>query len=220
MTIGIMGCDAGIGVTHLAIALCSYCCSKQRKRAALLELHTRNEISQLVPESELCAAMNAHSRTSCSAEVHSKASLFGTSHSLESGQSYLHFKLHGVDYYPHVAGNEVPALLNQGYDYLILDMGSMKEADHSEFLRCDRKLVLGSLAPWKIWTYEEFFRQFSNSVNLGEGFYYLAQTGTTKNIPQFSKAHHISMSGVPFIKNPFQIEKELFLFLGTLLTAS
>lgn len=215
-----MGCDSGIGVTHLAIALCSYCCSKQRKRAAFLELHTRNEISQLIPESELFAAMNTQSRASCSAEMHSKVSLLGTSHAPESGRDKLHFKYHGVDYYPHVSGNEVPALLNQGYDYLILDMGSMKEADHSEFLRCDRKLVLGSLAPWKIWTYEEFFRQFDNSVNLGEGFYYLTQTGTAKSIPHFSKAHHISMSGVPFIKNPFRIEKELFLFLGALLAAS
>lgn len=212
-----MGCDSGMGVTHLAIALCSYCCSKQRKRAALLELHTRNEISQLIPESELFAAMNAHSRTFHSSKVHSNISLLGTTRPQESGQDYLHFKFHGVDYYPHVSGNEIPALLNRGYDYLILDMGSMKEADLSEFLRCDRKLILGSLAPWKIWTYEEFFRQFDNSVNLGEGFYYLTQTGTTEDISQFSKTHHISMSGVPFIKNPFRIEKELFLFLGTLL---
>lgn len=219
MTIGIMGCDSGTGVTHLAIALCSYCCSKQRKRAAFLELHTRNEISQLIPESELFSAMNAPSRIFCSPEVHCSTSPLGTSHALESGQGSLHFKFHGVDYYPHVSDNEIPALLNRGYDYLILDMGSLKEADLSEFLRCDRKLVLGSLAPWKIWTYEEFFRQFDKSVNLGEGFYYLAQTGTTKKIPQFSKTHHISMSGVPFIKNPFHIEKELFLFLGTLLAA-
>lgn len=129
------------------------------------------------------------------------------------------FKLHGVDYYPHVSGSEIPALLNQGYDYLILDIGSLEEADFSEFLRCDHKLVLGSLSPWKLWTYEEFFRQFDNSQNLGEGFEYLVQAGTAKNISHFSRAHRISMAVVPFIKNPFRIEKELFLSFGSLLAA-
>lgn len=129
------------------------------------------------------------------------------------------FKLHGVDYYPRVTGSELPVLLNQGYDYLILDIGSLREADFSEFLRCDRKLVLGSLAPWKLGTYEDFFRQFDNSPNLGEGFDYLVQTGTAKNISHFSKTHRISMAAVPFIKNPFRLEKELFLFFGSLLAA-
>lgn len=200
MTIGIMGCDSGMGATHLAIALCSYCASKQKKKAAYLELHARSEIAQLVSESDLVSAKGHHS--------------------FEPGQKYFCFRLHGIDFYPHVSGSEIPALLNQGYDCLILDMGSLKEADISEFLRCDHKVVLGSLAPWKIWEYEDFFHQFKKTVNLGEGFYYLVQTGTVKSISRFSKAHHISMLAVPFIKNPFRIEKELFLFLEELLPKS
>lgn len=175
-------------MTHLAITLCNYCASKQKKSCAYLELHTRNEISQLVSLQTLAA---------------SKAAL-------------KHFRLHNVDYYPAVSEKDVPALLNLGYDYLVLDIGAQDEGAFSEFLRCDRKLVLGSLAPWKVWKYEAFFQKNGNHINLGEGFDYLVQTGTTQEILRFSKTHHIHMQLVPFIKNPFSIEKELFPFLGTL----
>ncbi len=108
--------------------------------------------------------------------------------------------------------------MNRGYEYLILDMGSLKEADLSEFLRCSRKLVLGSLAPWKIGNYQDFFEHFGNTLKLGEGFCYLVQTGTQKCIHDFSKKYLVSMQSVPFIQNPFRIEKELFLFFEELLS--
>lgn len=206
MTIGIMGCDAGVGATHLALALCSYCCSKRRKRVAYLELHARNEISQLMPESKLYSALKP---------LHAKQNSKNALSDSTSCQCY--FQFHGVDYYPHVSDAMMPALLNQGYDYLILDIGNLNGADYSEFLRCDRKLVIGSVAPWKLWRYEEFFRQFDNSQNLGEGFHYLLQMGSWADDSRFLKSHHISMVPIPFIKNPFLIEKELFLFLEGLL---
>lgn len=127
-----------------------------------------------------------------------------------------HFRLHGADYYPAVSEKDMPALLNLGYDYLILDMGTQDEGAFSEFLRCDRKLILGSLAPWKVWKYEAFFQKIGNNINLREGFDYLVQTGSKQEILLFSKAYRIKMQCVPFIKNPFSIEKELFPFLGTL----
>ena len=191
MTIGILGCSPGSGVTHLAIALCTYCASKQKKKCAYLELHGRNEISQLISEAKLRAP---------------------------GVQNRPRIRLCGVDYYPNVTASEVPTLLNLGYDCLILDVGALDEGLLSEFLRCDRKLILGSLAPWKSWKYEAFFQKITDDINLGEGFDYLVQTGSTKELASFSKTHHIKMQVVPFIKNPFHIEKELFPFLGALST--
>ena len=114
--------------------------------------------------------------------------------------------------------HRMPRLLNMGYDYLILDLGSLNESAAAEFLRCDRKIVLGSLALWKAWSYEEFFKQFDSFTNLGEGYHYLVQMGTFQNHSVFSRQHSISMQEVPFIKNPFHIEKEHFLFFDILLS--
>lgn len=195
-----------MGVTHLSIALCNYCTSKQKKKCAYLELHGRNEISQLVPEAKLLP-----SKTKC---INARDDFTITS---QPGlKERPCFRLNGVDYYPAITAEEIPALLNMRYDYLILDIGTLQEATFSEFLRCDRKLILGSLAPWKLWKYEAFFLTYADILNLGEGFDYLIQTGCNPKNSSFSRTHHIKMQFVPFIKNPFRIEKELFPFLGAL----
>ncbi len=193
-TVGITGCTPGIGVTHLAVSLCNFCASKLKLRCALLELHARDELSAL------CSDPGFHVQNAADGER-------------------PRFTLHRVDYYPRVRSSEIPSLLNRGYDYLILDMGALDEADVSEFLRCDRKLVYGSLAPWKLRKYEAFFEQFDHQLNLGEGFCYLVQTGNNETLSLFSREHHIRMQSVPHIDNPFRIDKDLFLFFSALLSA-
>lgn len=123
-----------------------------------------------------------------------------------------------MDYYPCVKGTEIPALLNLNYDYLILDMGSQSEADLSEFLRCDRKLILGSLAPWKTYSYQGIFHKFQNVYDVKKGICFLSQWGSLNNDRTFSRAHHISIQNVPFISTPFRLEKQLFVFFDGLLT--
>ena len=83
------------------------------------------------------------------------------------------FDIHGVDYYPDITPDELPELYNQGYHILLLDFGSFNECCINEFLRCDRKLVIGSLAPWNIRQYRELLESISHYTNLGEGFYLL-----------------------------------------------
>lgn len=192
MTIGVTGCSSGIGVTHLSIAICSFCASKLGKKTAFIEFHGRNELSQLFPESD--------------------------PESDTDRPQYFH--LRGIDYYPNVNSSHIPSLLNMGYHYLIFDMGSFMEADFQELLRCDRKLILGSSAPWKRRTWEALFSYINDRVSSGDGFYYLVQAGSAKSILSFSKSFQVSKRSVlqiPFIKNPFCIEKELFLFFQELL---
>lgn len=198
-----------MGVTQLAVALCSYCVSKQQRRAAYLELHKRNEIARVLPDTDFSAVLRRHAKARAKAP-----SLPGV-----AKQEPLFFSLRGVDYFPHVSYCDVPLLLNREYDYLILDLGSMGEADLSEFLRCDTKFILGSLAPWKIWKYEKSLELLNHSVNLGEGCNYLVQMGTSYDISRFSKANRIAVREVPFIKDPFRIEKQLFLFFEELLAS-
>ena len=90
------------------------------------------------------------------------------------------FDIHGVDYYPDITPDELPELYNQGYHILLLDFGSFNECCINEFLRCDRKLVIGSLAPWNIRQYRELLESISHYTNLGEGFYCLTRTESPK----------------------------------------
>ena len=110
------------------------------------------------------------------------------------------FDIHGVDYYPDITPDELPELYNQGYRI-------------NEFLRCDRKLVIGSLAPWNIRQYRELLESISHYTNLGEGFYCLTRTESPKQIRDFSRLYQISISSVPSIPDPFYIKKEHFSIL-------
>ena len=199
-TIGIAGCCPGCGVTHLAVALSCFCSSKLRKKTAYLELHERNEISSLFSNENPFSCENTFSRGGQIALCKEK-------------QTDASIHRRRIDYYPNVACEQVPVLLNRGYEYLILDLGSSQEAKKSEFLRCDIKLVLGSLAPWKVSYYNNFLKEYSFGDQAGQCILYFVQSGSRKTTTLFSKEHHISVQNIPFIKNPFQIEKELFSFL-------
>lgn len=192
MTVGILGCEPGAGVTHLCIALANYCASKLQKTTACLELCSPGELSALSPEHNPAAVQ-------------------------KNGICDTGFSIYGVDYYPAVQPDLIPTLFNTDYCYLILDMGYADRADWNEFLRCDRKLIVGSLAPWKTYCYESLFCNYSASLKNNRSFVYLVQTGDKWDIAEFAEKHRIAMKTVPFISNPFQIEKERFLFLQELL---
>ena len=87
----------------------------------------------------------------------------------------------------------------------------------AEFLRCDRKIVIGSLAPWKEQLYHKFIQSTFIGQKSGEDFYYLVLFGEGNDMQAFRKKYHLSMAQIPFFKNPFHIEKEQFPFLQELL---
>ncbi len=192
--IGICGCESGCGTTHLSIALANYAASKHGLRIACLELHPSDAFTQL--------------------------STF-TSSPLSSGnvQSMQYFTIYDVDYYPLLQKQDIPALMNAGYDYLILDFGPASAIVYDELLRCDHKLVLGSLAPWRQMHFYDFCQKFLGKEE-HEYFCFLVLHGEMHDILTFSKKCRISRKhifSIPFIQNPFHITKEQFSFLEKLL---
>lgn len=159
----------------------------------------------------------------CSAFHHKKTALVELNSTLElaslSGKTdVVQFRLFGVDYYPAMTCSRLPSLINSGYDYLILDLGT--PADDSilnEFLRCDKKLLLGSLSPWRKRCYGNFLSEFLQTNQNHGNFVYLALFGIKDDLIAFSHQYHIFMQGVPFIANPFQLEKTHFSFLEHLI---
>lgn len=127
------------------------------------------------------------------------------------------FSIYDVDYYPAVSVGDVPQIFTLGYCYLLFDFGVLTDENLGEFLRCDRKIVIGSLAPWKQDFYHEFIQSSYFRQKQWESFYYLVLFGETADIRNFRAKYHISMKQIPFFKNPFHIEKEQFAFLQELL---
>lgn len=134
-------------------------------------------------------------------------------------QASRYVTIYDVDYYPRLSHQAIPDVMNADYQYLILDFGVITESVFREFLRCNRKLVIGSLVPWKQESFYGFFQRY-NLEKLWESFLFLLLYGNhadTWRLSQKTKTPHKYFQGIPFLKNPFHIEKEQFSFLDRLL---
>lgn len=182
----------GCGVTHFTIALANYCASRLRRSTACLELNQTGAFWGL-------------------------AKLSSDTSPLSQSISHSIISIYDVDYYPELSCIDIPEIYNAGYFYLLLDFGVLTDETYQEFLRCDKKIVIGSLSPWNIDNYHNFFQKYNYRQKQWEGFYYLVLFGEKKDMHSFSGKYHIFMRQIPFLRNPFHIEKEHFNYLQSFL---
>ena len=194
LIIGIAGTSAGLGVTHLCITLANYTASKQRKKTACLELTDAKTFEQL----------------GLSHLVHNKK---------WKDAANRYFTIHDVDYYPNVQKGELPLLINSGYEILILDFGTLNHTSLDELLRCDRKFLLCSHAPWRNSELSSCLSAFQ-TIHKMEFLLYLINYGSKLDLARLALDCSIpyeQLRSVPFLQNPFHIEKEWFSFFEKLL---
>ena len=194
LVIGIAGTLEGLGVTHLCIALANYLASKKRKKTACLELSNSSAFSQL-REYGMPALLPV--KTS----------------------AHRSFQIYDVDYYPNVQKAELPALINTGYEVLILDFGLLHTDCLDELYRCDKKFILCSVAPWK---QQDMFSRLTlyPQIKKMEYLFYMIAYGTRQDVCEIAKKLAVSrnqLHAVPFLQNPFHIEQEQFSFFEKLL---
>lgn len=129
------------------------------------------------------------------------------------------FRIYDVDYYPNVKKEALPALLNSGHEILILDFGCLSNDSMDELYRCDKKLILGSAAPWLLQSTYEHIMHYPQIKNM-ESLSLMIKNATNPDIAELARKlslPHGKIHAVPFLPNPFHIEKEQFSFFEKLL---
>ncbi len=192
--IGIAGTNHGIGVTHLCISFANFTASKCGFKTACLEMNDAETFRCLEN-----GAANPQKRPA------------------DSCRRY--FTVYGVDYYPSVQKDEIPELFNKGYHYYFLDFGVLNNFVRDEYLRCNKKFLIGSRAPWRADCFQKLFHQYPE-IKTMEFFYCMVQFGEKTDIVKLSVMLSFPLRQfrlIPFIKNPFHIKKEQFSFLEELL---
>lgn len=121
-------------------------------------------------------------------------------------------ELLGVHYFTDIYVGKIPEIMNSGYEAVVLDLGVDYVAAREEFLRCDRKVVIGSISPWKISAYEHFFEDVIALENyeLWEFLVLFANLLDKKSIQKRYGVHTLS---VPWIENPFCLNRKDMIFL-------
>lgn len=121
-------------------------------------------------------------------------------------------KLAGVHYFTDISVGNIPEIMNSRYEVFVLDLGADYTASREEFLRCDRKIVIGSVSPWRVSAYEHFIKNVIASENY-ETWEFLVLFANILDKKKIQKRYGMHMISVPWIENPFYLKKEDLIFL-------
>ena len=182
-----------MGVTHLSIALATYLSCRHGYRIACLEYNSSTAFNELSQQCRLPFSKN--------------------------GDDLKSFSIKQVDYYPNVSKQDISTHMNEGYHYLIFDFGVLSDDTLDDFYRCNHKIIIGCLAPWKQTRFYEFLKHKNNKA-IKERCRYLIINGEKSDILDLSEIAHVPrqhIQCIPFLKNPFHIKKDFFPFLEGLL---
>ncbi len=121
-------------------------------------------------------------------------------------------ELLGVHYFTDVSIGKIAEIINSRYEAFVLDLGGDYDAAREEFLRCDHKIVIGSVCPWKITAYEHFLKNIKASENY-ERWEFLVFIPNLMDKKSIQKRLGMRMLSIPWIENPFYLKKEDMIFL-------
>lgn len=178
--IGIIGTHIGVGSTHFSILLSNYMSECLGKKTACIECCPQNELTYMEEQ----------------------YSLYGNATS--TNESFSIYKVH---YYKSIREDRIAGIMGNGYDCVVLDLGIDVNKMKNELLRCDKKIVIGNLAPWKSNELEGFFertesiREYCN-LEFGISF------STNKIVKGMSRQFRFPLFCIPFEPDPFVISTD------------
>lgn len=122
----------------------------------------------------------------------------------------------GVHYFTDLGVGKMPEIMNSKYEVFVLDLGSDYALAREEFLRCDRKIVTGSISPWKVSAYEHFLKKVMETENI-TSWEFLILFANMSDKKKIQKKYGVQMISIPWIENPFYLKKEDMMFLNKII---
>lgn len=183
ITIGVVGADNHVGVTHLTIMLANYLASKERCKVAVMDCSAHNSMRVLqaihdghetVPEGILYERM---------------------------------FRMYKVDYYSQVTQRDIANILHLGYEYIITDFGKVLPEQYSyEILRCNKRILVGSCCEWEQAQFCRVLEHHKLEQESGNWSY-----GTFHGIDEIrhsmEKRYGITVHKIPYVEDPFCLSR-------------
>lgn len=126
------------------------------------------------------------------------------------------FCMNGVDYYPSTTSSELGYIYNMDYEYIILDLGTDSREARQELIRCNGKLIVGSLCPWRRSSYYNYIKRILKESGNRDLFTFLALYEDKIEIKRCRRTLKAQVKSIPFIANPFAICEKDTPFLHSL----
>jgi len=126
------------------------------------------------------------------------------------------FEVNGIDFYENISYEDIPKIMANNYNYLILDVSSNYILGRNEFLRSHKKIVVGSLSKWKA---QEYFKCFENMQLISEisACQFLSLSKDFEVVKIVKDKYGVPIVQIPFEENPFYIESNHMEWIGKIL---
>jgi hypothetical protein len=190
LIIGITGTHSGAGVTHLAVLMATYFSEYLGLRTAFLECAPKNEIQYI------------------------KNHFFKEYD--ESADAEDNFSVHRVTFYKNRNVQGIPEIMGDQFDCVILDFGIDVNKYKGEFLRCDKKIIVSSLAVWKVEGLRRFIHNTGYIKNSDQWIYGIPFV-QDKVINKGRKELNVPIYGIPYEPDPFVLSNSTIQFFQKIL---
>lgn len=167
----------------------NYLGSKEKKKTAVVEFNKHNEFGEI---QKFCTG------------------------SSDIGNLGKKFKIANTTYYKNVSESMLLEILNEDYEYIIYDFGTDYTENQNEFLRCSKKIVVGSLSEWKQTQYGIFLDSTTEERKKGN-WEFLELFGNEYVIDGLKRKYKIEIKQIPFEPDAFIIHGCNFEFFNQLL---
>ncbi len=185
--IGIAGSGPSVGVTHMAILTANYCAGVLNQRTAVLEWNESGDFGGL--ERILSKKAVTDSR---------------------SGS----FNIMGAFYYKKAGKDELLGCAASGFNAIVIDFGTFRSEIQDEFLRCDRRFLVGSVSEWKL---DAFAGLASQTGTDRRGWEFFSAFGSREALKMTEKLLGIRIRRIPIAGSAFAITEDILDFFGTFL---
>lgn len=177
--IGVVGVKAGVGTTHMALTIANY-----------LALTFGERIAYFAMEQGNCM------RDFCTLQ-HMKEQEVGRV-----------FEKQYVTYFCEVSKEEMISCLDAPFSYFVFDFGADYQENREEFVRCDIKVVMFSLAQWEINDTEAFIQYYYQTTYDIHQWFYFFVFGLKKERKKLERKNGIQIEQLPFYSDPCSIMGE------------
>lgn len=181
LVIGLIGTHNGAGVTHLGILLANYLSECLGQKTAFVECSPKNDLQYV------------------------ERYFFDQSEDL---YNHDYFIIRRVTFYKNRNLHGLPEIVGDKYDCVILDLGTDMVKNKSEFLRCDKKIVISSLAVWKMHELERFVSNNAHVKN-SKQWIYAIPFSQSKPLKEGIKKLQRKIYGIPYEPDPFILSDEV-----------
>jgi len=175
--IGIAGTGRTVGVTHLCILMANYYYSGCGRRTAVLEWNGHGDFARF---GDVCTA---------------------------AGRLVERYRIQGVDFYQRSGSQTLAQCIQDGYEQILIDFGSLQEQTDAELLRCHRVYLVVSFSEWQDGAFGncEAWRERAKR----EGWQCLASFGSEESRLQWNKRHKPAVHRIPFSADAFTVTREV-----------